>query len=87
MYLQNEFEATDFEKELCRPFIYRRESKGRNVKPCGTPRVIVLTLEKCPGKLTCCFLFLRNDSNQLPTDTIKVTFNEENFMVNCIEGR
>ena len=57
--------TTDFEKTLCRSFIYRKKSKGPNVEPCRTPRVTVLTLEECPGKLTYCFLFSRNVFTQL----------------------
>ena len=57
--------ATDFEKTLCRSFMWRRKSKGPDVEPCGTPKVTVLTLQELPGKLTYYLLFSRNDFNQL----------------------
>ena len=56
--------TTDFKKRFCRSFIYNK-SKGPNAEPCGTPQVTILILGGCPGKLTYCFLFLRNDFNQL----------------------
>ena len=51
----------NFEKTLCRSFLLRRKSKG----PCVTPQVTVITLKKCPGKLTYCFVFSKIDFNQL----------------------
>ena len=57
--------TTNFEKTLCRSFIYKKKSKGPNIEPCGTTQVTILTLDECPGKSTYCFLFLRSDFNQL----------------------
>ena len=45
--------------------LYKEKHKGPNVGPSGTPQIIVLTLEECPGKLTYCFLFSRNYFSQL----------------------
>ena len=43
----------------------KKKNKGPNVEPCGTSQAAVLTLEDCPGKLTYCFLFSKNDFSQL----------------------
>ena len=42
-----------------------KKSKEPNVEPRRTLQVTFLTLMECPGKLTSCFLFSRNDFYKL----------------------
>ena len=46
-------------------YIKKKKKIGPNVEPCGTLQVTLLTIAECPVKLSYCFLFFRNDLNQL----------------------
>ena len=45
--------------------MYRRNNKGPNVEPCGTPQITCLVMEQWPSKQTYCVLFFRKGLNQL----------------------